>query len=91
MDDLVGYKQKALSLKINPRSQYLLRLETQRGDERELVRVTSLSLPPTGDWLNVVPNPALGLHLKTLEITMSARYKLGLDIFSLGLTCSRDK
>ena len=31
---------------------------------REIARLASPSLPHSGDWLSVVPSPALGLHLR---------------------------
>jgi hypothetical protein len=49
--------------------------------------LNSLSLPHAGDWLNVVPTPALGLSLNTQEFRASAMYRLGLHIFNPSSQC----
>ena len=44
--------------------------------------MSSLGLPHAGDWLSVVPSPALGLHLKPAEFVPSLKYRLGIPLFS---------
>ena len=38
---------------------------SEKGDKREIARMTSLGLPHAGNWLSVVPSPAPGLHLRS--------------------------
>ena len=40
-----------------------------------------------GDWLNVVPSSALGLHLLDREFRFCLQYWLGLQMFEEGLRC----
>jgi hypothetical protein len=47
-----------------------------------------LSLPHTGDWLNVIPSPGLGLHLRSQEWIISAKYRLGCPVFTADGQCS---
>ena len=47
----------------------------------------SSSLPHAGDWLNVVPSPALGLHLQDKEFRLCLGYWLGLRMFAEGSIC----
>ena len=55
---------------------------------RDTARLASLGLPHAGDWLNVVPSPALGLHLRPAEFTVSVKYRLGCDVFSASGKCT---
>ena len=48
----------------------------------------SSSLPHAGDWLNVIPSSALGLHLQDKEFRLCLGYWLGLRMFEDGSTCS---
>ena len=47
----------------------------------------SSSLPHAGDWLNVIPSPALGLHLQDKEFRLCLCYWLGLGMFAAGSIC----
>ena len=47
----------------------------------------STSLPHACDWLNVVPSPALGLHLQDCEFRCCLRYWLGVPLHSSQYTC----
>jgi hypothetical protein len=47
----------------------------------------SSALPHAGDWLNVVPSSALGLHLLDQEFRPCLQYWLGLPIFAEGVRC----
>ena len=51
------------------------------GSLMEQVRLTSLSLPYTGTWLNAVPSPALGLYLRNPEFVTALKYRLGANIY----------
>ena len=78
--DLVDVSQKAISLRIDQHShQTLLQSLTET---RDIARLNSLSLPHAGDWLNVVPNPVLGLHLNSKEFINATKYRLGVPVFS---------
>ena len=46
---------------------------------RDKVRLNSLSLPPAGDWLQMVSCPALGLQLKAAELRMGCLFRLGVE------------
>ena len=47
----------------------------------------SFSIPHAGDWLNVVPSTALGLHLLDREFRLCLRYWLRLQMFPVGAHC----
>ena len=47
----------------------------------------SSAIPHAGDWLNVVPSSALGLHLLDREFRPCLQYWLGLPIFTEGGRC----
>ena len=48
----------------------------------------SCGLPHAGDWLNMVPSPSLGLHLRDKEFHCCLRYWLGLPLHSSSYSCS---
>ena len=50
--------------------------------------MASLGLPRAGNWLSVVPSPALGLHLRTAEFIPVLKYRLGLPVYSTAGLCS---
>ena len=58
---LVGLAQKDISMKVDIKCHQTL-LDTTI-EQRDKVRLASLSLPKSGAWLHVVPSPSLGLHL----------------------------
>jgi hypothetical protein len=55
---------------------------------RDKARMGSLGLPHTGDWLNVVPSPTLGLHLRPSEFRYSVLYRLGAPLFQSEGPCT---
>ena len=79
--DMAGLSQRMISVKVDQQQRRLL--DQQVGDQevREKARLASLSLPHSGDWLNVAPMRALGLHLRPQEFILAAKYRLGLPIF----------
>jgi len=86
---LQGVSQKMISLKIDLHNLPLLENNiTGLGVTRDIARLASLGLPHSGDWLNVVPSPALGLHLRPAEFIVSVKYRLGMDIFSRDGQCT---
>ena len=56
-------------------------------DIEDKARLASLSLPHSGDWLNVVPCSALGLHLRGTEFRAALLYRLGMPVFSTSGPC----
>ena len=50
-------------------------------------RLASLSLPHSGDWLNEVPCPPLGLHMRGVEFRVAILYRLGMPVFMTGGLC----
>ena len=81
-EEMVGVPQRQLGVKVD-KEQEKKRLEAmEEGDTEDMARLKSLTLPHSGDWLNVVPSSALGLHLRPQEFVMVARYRLGLSLYS---------
>ena len=88
MESLEGVGQKFLSLQVDLAAAARLADDTARlGSLREQARLASLSLPYTGTWLNVVPSPALGLHLRGPEFVTALQYRLGADIYRTAGPC----
>ena len=86
---LQGVSQSQVSLKIDLRNLQLLTDHiTELGVTRDIARLASIGLPHSGDWLNVVPSPALGLHLRPTEFIVSVKYRLGCDIFPSAGKCT---
>ena len=80
-ESLEGFAQKFLSLQVDLSTAARLADATARLNcVRKQARLASLGLPYAGTWLNVVPSPALGLHLWGPEFTMAFKYRLGADI-----------
>ena len=64
LDD-VAVTQKGLSLRVDKASHEKLLENTTQVEDK--ARLTSLLLPHCGDWLIVVPVPALGLRMRRPE------------------------
>ena len=79
--DLVGLTQRMISLKVDEHQLHLLQEQVGEDEVREKARLASLSLPHSGDWLNCAPLRALGLHLRSAEFVLAAKFRLGLPIF----------
>ena len=56
-------------------------------DQRSRALTLSTSLPHAGDWLNVVPSQALGLHLQDHGFRLCLDYWLGLRMSDGSATC----
>ena len=83
IESLTGLAQHAISLAINLHNQTLLSdYFTREGSVRDVARLASLGLRHAGDWLNLVPCPALGLHLRPAEFTCALKYRLGATIYA---------
>ena len=88
VESLSGVSQKEASLKVDLLNQSLLLQHfNEEGEAREIARMASLGLPRAGNWLSVVPSPALGLHLRTAEFIPVLKYRLGLPVYSAAGLC----
>ena len=52
-----------------------------------MARLLSVGLPHAGDWLNVIPSPTLGLHMKSPEFVISVKYRLGVPVYTTAGQC----
>ena len=83
IESLTGVLQRAVSLTINLNNSKLLSNHiNELGDVREKARLNSVGLPHSGDWLNVLPSPTLGLHIRSAEFVISVKYRLGMPVYS---------
>ena len=72
VETLTGISQKNVSLKVDLLNQSRLLLHiTEANEKREIAKMASLGLPHAGNWLSVVPSPALGLHLRSSEFILA--------------------
>ena len=68
----------------NQSLKWILTIKTnfyQEQQTRNEARLESLQLPQASAWLNVVPDPSLGLHLKPAEFQFTILHRLGLQLF----------
>ena len=80
-EDLEDLTQKEISLATDLNNHILLTEHyIKEGEQREVARLNCLGLDHAGDWLNVVPCPSMGLHLRSLEFTLVNRYHLGMNV-----------
>ena len=87
-ESLTGVSQKASSLKVDLFNQsILLNNLNEEGLVREIARLRSLGLPRAGDFLSVIPMPALGLHLRAPEFVPCLKYRLGVPVYAADSTC----
>ena len=77
--------QRSLSLAIDLSGHCLL-LESAP-DTRFKALAQSSAIRHAGDWLNVIPSSALGLHMFDQEFRLCLRYWLGLPLFPVDSTC----
>jgi hypothetical protein len=78
-DQLIDMTQRAISLEVDLKLRAAVDLEAIT--DRDKARLRVLSAPHTGDWLNVVPLPILGLHLKPREFKFAVNYRLGMPLY----------
>ena len=89
-ESLVGMNQRALSHKIDLHLHNLLSQRlAEEGDDREIARLASLSIPDShaGDWLTAIPSPSLALLLRSQEFIAALRYRLGHALYSTDGPC----
>ena len=63
-------------------------LENMDLDERLRLVLPSVRLAGTGNFLNVVPSPALKLHIHKTEFVMALKYRIGLPVFPDEMACA---
>ena len=56
-------------------------------DVRSKALALSSAIKHAGDWLNVVPSPALGLHFQDQEFRLCLLYWLGVRMYEEGSRC----
>ena len=54
---------------------------------RDRARLGAVSLPHAGDFLNVVPSPILGLHMRGSEFRQIVSYRLGIPVYDVAAAC----
>ena len=85
---LRGSTQRDISLRIDTHNTQTFLTQTRdSGSVRDAARLNSLGLPNSGSWLNVIPSPTLGLHLKSPEFIVCVKYRLGMQIFPTNGQC----
>ena len=62
-----------------------INLITEAPDTRSKALALSTAIPHAGDWLNVIPSHALGLHLHDWEFRLCLQYWLGLQMVEEGV------
>jgi hypothetical protein len=77
--------QRMISLEIDKKLK--LSLVQSLTAKRDKARIASLGLPHAGDWLNVIPSPILGLHVRPQEFRYSVLYRLGAPVYSSAGPC----
>ena len=85
--DLVGLNQHQLSSKVDLHQRAQLIDGIEEEEVREVARISSLSLPHAGDWLNTAPLTALGLHLRPSEFVLAVKYRLGMPVYDRAGPC----
>ena len=81
--------QKEVSLAIDSRNHQNLTTSIVNSENvRDKARIGSLGLPNSGAWLNVIPSPALGLHLQPREFITAVKYRLGINVFPAEGRCT---
>ena len=78
-------QQKGLSHRIDLKNHQMLLQDITA--VRDQARLSSLGIAHSGDWLNAIPSPALGLHLKSQEFQFMCRYRLGIPVFDNEGSC----
>ena len=83
-----GLSQKMMSFKVDSQNLVMLKERVEgEGQERELARLNSLTLPYAGSWLLTPPIAVLGLHLRPTEFTLAVRYRLGINVYDSDGPC----
>ena len=87
-EDIELKSQKEISLGIDLYNQdCLLKVFKDSFSLRDQARMSSLTLPHAGDWLNTAPILSLGLHLRHTEFIPAVRYRLGVSVYDSDGPC----
>jgi hypothetical protein len=82
----VGNKsQREVSALID--SEAATRLFRDTEETRDRARLNCVAREGAGDWLTALPSKALGLHLRSGEFILAARFRLGLPVFRQAGEC----
>ena len=81
----VPHRQHCLSRAIDEASFDALLVSAPNTRSKALA--LSSAIRHAGDWLNVIPSSALGLHLPDREFRFCLQYWLGLHMFEEGIRC----
>ena len=84
-EGLHGMSQKLISFQIDQKLHRSLVLSLT--EVRDKARLASLSLQHAGDWLNTIPSPILGLHVRPQEFRYSILYRLGAPVYQSSGPC----
>ena len=84
-EELPEMTQKMISFEIDKKLK--ISLEQSLTIKRDKARLASLGLAHAGDWLNVIPSPVLGLHVRPQEFRYSVLYRLGAPIYTTDGAC----
>ena len=84
-EQIAEMTQKMISLEIDKNLKVMLAQSLT--DKRDKARIASLGLQHAGDWLNVIPSPVLGLHVRPQEFRYSVLYRLGAPIYPSAGPC----
>jgi hypothetical protein len=77
--------QRVLSRRVD--ESRLIRLIEVTTDMRQKALISSVPLKHTGDFLNVVPSPQLGLKLQGTEFHLASQVRLGRPVYPHGGRC----
>jgi hypothetical protein len=84
-EELACLTQKMISFKVD--SKLKLSLANSLTYLRNKARMASLVLAHSGDLLNVVPSPILGLHIRPHEFRYPVLHRLGASVFPSSGPC----
>jgi hypothetical protein len=84
-EELAEMNQKIISFEIDKKLRVSL-IQSWAG-QRDKARLASLGFADAGDWLNVIPSPIFGLHVRPQEFRYSVLYRLGAPVFPSNGPC----
>ena len=86
VQEALDSSQKTCSFAVDLKAHHDL-FSSLEGNEREQACLNSASLPHAGDWLNVIPNWALGLMIQSNEYVAAIKYRLGVFVYDTQGPC----
>jgi hypothetical protein len=88
LDELKDHTQHALSTAVDLKTHS--DMMSAEMDTRTRALLHSTTLPHSGDWLNALPNPSLGLSLHSQEFILAAKYRIGIPVYKIEAPCPTD-